>query len=175
MGGIAGSFRGPDPAAAADAPAGRGGSARCGGGRRFGLRVAAPSADFLVGAVKIGLSAASVGSAIICRARSAGRAFEIMLTGRGVDAREALEIGLVSPIAERRLERAVDIARAIAANSPYAVKHSKQLMWKNLDAPSLDAALELENHVQVVALTTDDFREGATAFALKRAPRFTGG
>jgi enoyl-CoA hydratase len=47
-------------------------------------------------------------------------------------------------------------------------------MWANLEAPSLEAAVELENHVQTVALLTEDFREGALAFAEKRVPRFSG-
>jgi enoyl-CoA hydratase len=68
----------------------------------------------------------------------------------------------------------MEAARMIAANSPYSVKHTKQVMWANLDAPSLAAALELENHVQVVGLLTQDFAEAASAFAEKRPPQFTG-
>ena len=141
------------------------------------VRITDPSATFLVGAVKIGLSAGECGiSYHLPRLVGAGRAFEIMLTGRPVDATEALSIGLSSRIVDgpKLLEEALATAAAIAQNSPYAVKHTKQLMWSNLEAASLDAAVELENHVQVVALVTQDFREGATAFAEKRPPRFTG-
>jgi enoyl-CoA hydratase len=152
-------------------------------GAGFGLALAAdvrfcaPSTRFLVGAVKIGLSAAECGiSYHLPRIVGAGRAFEIMLTGRAVAGAEALAIGLVSDMveADALLARALDCARAIAENSPYSVKHTKQAMWANLHASSLSAALEFENHVQVVALMTDDFREGAAAFAEKRPPRFTG-
>jgi enoyl-CoA hydratase len=152
-------------------------------GAGFGLALAAdvrfcaPTTRFLVGAVRIGLSAAECGiSYHLPRLIGIGRAFEIMLTGRSVSGEEALATGLVSDVvdADALLDRALDCARMIAENSPYSVKHTKQAMWANLHASSLSAALELENHVQVVALMTDDFREGAAAFAEKRPPRFTG-
>jgi enoyl-CoA hydratase len=130
------------------------------------VRIAAPSAQFMVGA---GISYH------LPRLIGAGRAFEIMLTGRPVNGEEALAIGLVSHLAEpgSLLDRALEVARTIAANAPYAVKHTKQVMWANLDAP-LQNALELENHVQVLGLLTQDFAEAARAFAEKRAPVFTG-
>ena len=152
-------------------------------GAGFGLALAAdirfctPATRFLVGAVKVGLSAGECGiSYHLPRLIGAGRAFEIMLTGRAVTGEEAAAIGLASDIAEPDavLDRALACARAIAENSPYSVKHTKQVMWSNLHAPSLSAAVELENHVQVVALMTEDFREAAAAFAEKRPPTFTG-
>ncbi|MFT3968382.1 MAG: enoyl-CoA hydratase/isomerase family protein [Sphingobium sp.] len=141
------------------------------------IRIAAADARFLVGAVKVGLSAGECGiSYHLPRLIGAGRAFEIMLTGRPVAAEEALRLGLASDVAapEALLDRALETARAIAANAPYSIKHTKQIMWTNLEAPGLDSAIELENHVQVAALMSGDFREAATAFSEKRPPRFTG-
>ncbi|MCE7797763.1 enoyl-CoA hydratase/isomerase family protein [Sphingobium sufflavum] len=141
------------------------------------IRIGTPSTSFHVGAVKMGLSAGECGiSYHLPRLIGAGRAFEIMLTGRPVPADEALAIGLLTAIApmDDLLKQALQTARSIATNAPYSIKHSKQIMHTNLDAPSLDSALELENHVQVAALLTEDFREAATAFAEKRAPHFTG-
>ena len=141
------------------------------------VRFCAAGTKFLVGAVKVALTAAECGiSYHLPRLIGAGRAFEIMLTGRAVSGEEALAIGLASGLAEPAAlrERALECARAIVQNSPYSVKHTKQVMWKNLDAANLAAAVTLENHVQVVALTTEDFREAAAAFAEKRAPAFTG-
>ena len=141
------------------------------------VRVAGRSADFRIGAVKIGLSAGESGiSYHLPRLIGASRAFEIMLTGRRVDADEASAIGLVSRVVDdvAALPAAIEIAREIATNSPYSVKRTKQIMWANLDAQSLTAAVDLENHVQVVGLMTEDFREAIDAFADKRPPRFRG-
>ncbi|MDT0509350.1 enoyl-CoA hydratase/isomerase family protein [Novosphingobium sp. MMS21-SN21R] len=141
------------------------------------IRVVAPNARFLVGAVKIGLSAGECGiSYHLPRLIGAGRAFEIMLTGRPVGAEEAVAIGLASAAASEGPvnDQAIAMARIVAQNSDYAIKHTKQVMRANLDAPSLAGALELENHVQCVALLTEDFREACTAFEEKRPPLFAG-
>ncbi|WP_062478200.1 enoyl-CoA hydratase/isomerase family protein [Variovorax boronicumulans] len=141
------------------------------------IRVAARSASFHVGAVRIGLTAGECGiSYHLPRLVGASRAFELMLTGRPVPADEAERIGLVAALVddEALLPRALAMAADVLRNSPYATRHTKQLMWANLEAPSLDAALEVENRAQVLALKTEDFREAAAAFAAKREPVFTG-
>lgn len=141
------------------------------------IRIASSTATFHVGAVKIGLSAGECGiSYHLPRIIGAARAFELMLTGRPFDAQEAERIGLVSAVVEpgELLARAKAVAAAIVGNSPYAIKHTKQIMWANLDAQSLDAALELENRTQILAIMTRDFTEATTAFREKRKPVFTG-
>lgn len=141
------------------------------------IRFAAAEAAFHVGAVNIGLTAGECGlSYHLPRLIGAGRAFEIMLTGRPVDAAEALRIGLVADVVARAAlpQRALACARRIAAQAPYASAHTKRLMWQNLDAQSLDAAIELENHAQVLGLMTRDFQEAVQAFAQKRPPVFMG-
>jgi enoyl-CoA hydratase len=87
---------------------------------------------------------------------------------------EALQIGLVADVVpgDQLLERAMACARQVLANSPYSTAHTKRLMWSNLDAGSLDAAIELENHAQVLGLMTQDFAEAALAFVEKRKPIF---
>ncbi|MCE2878619.1 MAG: enoyl-CoA hydratase-related protein [Comamonadaceae bacterium] len=152
-------------------------------GAGFGLalcadvRFASTEATFHVGAVKVGLSAGECGiSYHLPRLIGAGRAFELMLTGRPVDAQEAERIGLVAGITqpENLLSHALACARQILANSPYSTLHTKRVMWSNLDAPGLEAALDLENHVQVLALMTQDFGEAALAFSQKRSPQWCG-
>lgn len=141
------------------------------------IRIATPAAKFLNGAIKIGLSAGESGlSYHLPRLIGAGRAFEVMLTGRAIPADEALSIGLISRIVEpdALLSTALQIAESIAANSPYAIEQTKRLMWRNLEATSLDDALALENHVQTVAMMTEDFHEGVAAFVEKRPPQFKG-
>lgn len=141
------------------------------------IRIAARSASFHIGAVRIGLTAGECGiSYHLPRLIGASRAFELMLTGRPIAAEEAERIGLVSAVSDDAalLERAMAMAGEILRNSPYSVRHTKRLMWANLEAPALDAAIELENRAQVLALLTEDFAEASAAFAEKRAPRFAG-
>lgn len=141
------------------------------------IRFASEQAAFHIGAVRIGITAGECGiSYHLPRLIGAARAFELMLTGRPVAASEALQIGLVADVvpADQLLERALACARQVLAHSPYSSAHSKRLMWSNLDAGSLDAAIELENHAQVLGLMTRDFAEAAQAFVEKRAPVFVG-
>ncbi|NBC38048.1 enoyl-CoA hydratase [Novosphingobium sp. FSY-8] len=141
------------------------------------VRVAGDTAQFLVGAVRLGLSAGECGiSYHLPRLIGAGRAFDIMLTGRPVLADEAAAIGLASRVVadDALLDAALDTARMIAGNAPFSIKHTKQVMWANLEAPSLQAAIELENHVQVTGLLSADFAEACAAFAAKRPPVFRG-
>jgi enoyl-CoA hydratase len=141
------------------------------------IRLASRDAAFHVGAVKVGLSGGECGiSYHLPRLIGAGRAFELMLTGRPVDARQAEQIGLVAAVTEpdELIPRAIDCARQILANSPYSTLHTKRVMWNNLDAPSLEAALDFENHVQVLALMTEDFGEAALAFSQKRPAQWRG-
>lgn len=141
------------------------------------IRIAARSASFQIGSVRIGLTSGECGiSYHLPRLIGASRAFELMLTGRAVSAEEAEKVGLVSCVVddEHLLQRALEMAAEVQRNSPFSIKHTKRLMWANLEAPSLDAALELENHAQVLALLTEDFDEASGAFVEKRPPRFAG-
>lgn len=141
------------------------------------IRVADPTVRFLIGSVKLGLSAGECGiSYHLPQIVGSGRATEIMLTGRPIGADEALRIGLITGLsaAGEVEEMAFGLGRDLLLNSPYAIKHTKQIVRANVVAPSLDAALELENHVQCLALCTSDFAEAATAFVEKRAPAFKG-
>lgn len=140
------------------------------------IRIASPSASFHVAAVKIGLSAGECGiSYHLPRHVGTARAFEVMLTGRAIDAEEAERWGLVSRVvpADELMPAALDTARAIAATSPFGSRMTKQVMWHNADA-DFGAALELENRTQILATLTNDFVEATRAFTEKRPPRFTG-
>jgi len=142
------------------------------------MRIASRAAAFHVGAVRIGLTAGECGiSYHLPRLIGASRAFEVMLTGRPIPAEEAERIGLVSRLVDDAtdlLPQALALAEQVLRNSPYATRHTKQIMWANLDAGGLDAAIELENRAQVLALMTEDFKEASAAFVQKRAPVFGG-
>lgn len=140
------------------------------------VRIAARSARFLIASVRLGLSAGESGmSYFLPRLIGAARAFEIMLTGRPVEAVEAERIGLCARLVDDgvAVDAALAFAREAMANSPFSIAHTKRLMWDNLDAPYA-AAVELENRTQILASLTDDYKEATAAFTEKRPPRFMG-
>jgi enoyl-CoA hydratase/carnithine racemase len=151
-----------------------------GGGLGFALvadiRLASPAARFNAAFVRIGLSAGDVGvSWSLPRVVGLGRAAEIMLTGRFVEAEEAERIGLVNRVvpAEQLLEEAFEVAALIARNSPFGVTLTKRVLNANVDAGSLSQAIELENRGQTLSTRGADFIEALSSFRDKRAPQFT--
>ncbi|MFN2375908.1 MAG: enoyl-CoA hydratase/isomerase family protein [Candidatus Binatia bacterium] len=131
--------------------------AATGGGLALALscdvRYAAPSARFSVAFVKLGLSGCDVGvSYLLPRVVGAGHAYEMSLTGRLLDAEEALRIGLVNRVvaAEKLTGACRALADEICANTDYAVSMTKQVLGCNIDAPTLRTAIELENRTQVL-------------------------
>jgi enoyl-CoA hydratase len=139
------------------------------------VRVAAASARFNVAFVRIGLSGCDIGvSWLLPRLVGASKAFELLLTGRFVDAEEADRIGLVSRVVPdgQVVDAALEIADQIVANSPFGVWMTKEVMWSNLEIGSLHAGIDLENRNQILASLTDDMREAMTAFLEKRPPDF---
>jgi enoyl-CoA hydratase/carnithine racemase len=151
-----------------------------GGGLGFALvadiRIASPAANFNAAFVKIGLSAGDVGvSWSLPRVVGLGRAAEIMLTGRFVDAQEAERIGLVNRVvpAEDLLEEAFAIAEMIARNTPFGVTLTKRVLNANVDAGSLSQAVELENRGQTLATRGEDFLEALNSFRDRRPASFT--
>ena len=137
------------------------------------VRVAGPLARFNVAFVKLGLSGCDVGvSWLLPRVVGLGNASELMLTGRLIDAGEALRIGLVNRIADDPLEAALELARETAANSPFGLRLTKQGLELAMDAPSLEAAVAIENRNQVLASRTEDMAEAVAAFLAKRPAQF---
>ncbi|OWY60285.1 hypothetical protein B7486_69995 [cyanobacterium TDX16] len=81
-------------------------------------------------------------------------------------------MGLLSAVVpdEQLLDVALEKAQLLLANAPLGVVFTKQAMWTNVDAPSLEAALHLENRNQILASQTGDIAEAAAAFMEKRDP-----
>jgi len=138
------------------------------------IRIASSTARFNAAFVRIGLSGCDIGTSwTLPRLVGAGRAHEMMLTGRFVDAEEAARIGLVLEVVdgERLLDRALEEADLIMANSPMGVAMTKEVMWASLEVPQA-AAIDLENRTQVMLGHTDDNTEAMSAFRAKRPPSF---
>ncbi len=156
----------PQPViAAVNGPANGGGLALALGAE---IRIAARSASFNAAFVKVGMSGCDMGvSWLMPRSIGASRSFEILLTGRMVGAEEAERIGLVSTLVDdaELMPRALALAAAIVANDAFAVWMTKRGGWANIEAPSLYAAMELENRTQMLARTTGALGDAAARFA----------
>jgi len=141
------------------------------------IRVAGYGAYFRAAGINNGLTASELGlSYLLPRAIGSSRAFEIMLTGRDVDAEEAERIGLVSRQVpdDRLLETCFDMAERIAAFSRPGVELTKRTLWSGLDAASLEGHMQAEGLGQLfVRLLTGNFEEAVAARAEKRPPVFT--
>lgn len=141
------------------------------------IRVAAPEARFCSQFIKVGIGGCDIGiSYTLPRIVGAGRAFDLLLTARTVDAEEALRIGLVTDVVAGDasvVDRALDLAATICGYSPFGVVMTKEVMWSNLDAPSIESAIHLENRTQILAATGGEVMEAAAAFREKRAPAWS--
>ena len=141
------------------------------------IRVASQGAYFRAAGINNGLTASELGlSYLLPRAIGSSRAFEIMLTGRDIDAEEAERIGLVSRQVpdDQLLETCYDMAERMAAFSRPGVELTKRTLWSGLDAASLEGHMQAEGLGQLfVRLLTGNFEEAVAARAEKRPPAFT--
>ncbi|PEG36705.1 enoyl-CoA hydratase [Mycolicibacterium agri] len=141
------------------------------------IRVAADGAYFRAAGINNGLTASELGlSYLLPKAIGTSRAFEMMLTGRDVDAEEAERIGLVSRTVpgDQLLETCYGMAERIAAFSRPGIELTKRTLWAGLDAASLEGHMQAEGLGQLfVRLLTANFEEAVAARVEKRAPVFT--
>ena len=139
------------------------------------IRLAAASARFNAAFVRIGLSACDIGTSwLLPRLVGAGRAHELMLTGRIFGAEEAARIGLVLEVVpdDVLLERALEEAELVMRNSPMGIHMTKEVMWSALEIPGQQAAIDLENRTQIMVSQTADATEARRAFLEKRPPEY---
>jgi len=149
----------------------------CGGGFAFALasdvRIAGESARMNAAFIKLGLSACDMGcSYFLPRLVGASVAAELMLTGRFIHAPRALAVGLVSEVvADAQLEAAAQpYVDEMLATSPMGLRMTKEGLAMAIDAPSLEAAMAIENRNQVLTSKSPNVAEGMRAFLEKRAP-----
>jgi enoyl-CoA hydratase/carnithine racemase len=155
--------------------------AACGGGFSLLLasdvRIAAPSLRMNAAYIKVGLGGCDMASSyFLPRLVGASLAAELILTGRFIDAERALARGLVSRIvAEDALfDAGMEIANEMLLTAPWGLRLSKQALNLALDAPSLEAAMAVEDRQQVILAATEDHREAMAAFLEKRPPNYAG-
>lgn len=143
---------------------------------QWDIRIAAESAKIAFAFVRRGIVPEALSTWVLPRLIGVSKATDVLLSGRMLSAREALELGLVSrvvPDAEV-LATARTLAEDIATNaSPVAVAITKRLIWSNLTEPDMQRAEETESHAFWWTGTQPDSFEGVRSFLEKRPPRWT--
>lgn len=137
--------------------------------------IAGEGARFGQPEIKVGIIPGAGGTQRLTRTVGKFKAMKILLAGEPVTAREAEAMGLVSEVVpdEGVLDRALALAKAIAAQPPLAARKIKELVLAGADLP-LEAALTLERQAFWLMFDTGDQKEGMQAFIEKRAPAFKG-
>lgn len=139
------------------------------------LVVASESARFGQPEINLGVLPGAGGTQRLTRAVGKAVAMDMILTGRMLSAREALDHGLVARVVPREawLEEAKRVAREIASKGPIAVRLAKEAIDQAFESP-LQAGVELERRSFFLARASEDADEGLKAFLEKRPPEFTG-
>lgn len=138
------------------------------------LIVANKDAKFGIPEVKRGLCAAAGGLMRLPRQISPRIAMELALTGDFMTAQRGYEIGLINRITDGvALDAALELANTINANGPLAVAASKQVMVESREWTEAEMWSK-QNAITMSVFTSEDSREGAAAFAEKRAPNWKG-
>ena len=111
----------------------------------------------------------------ISRLIGAAHANDLLLTGRRIDADEALRMGLVSRVLpdEELMPAVLEVAARMAAFSPYGLEMTKDVIWANLENTSLEAAIEFEDRNQLMMGFTENLPEAIRAFDQRRDPVYT--
>jgi enoyl-CoA hydratase/carnithine racemase len=137
--------------------------------------VASESAEFGQPEILLGIIPGGGGTQRLARVLGKQRAMELVLTGRRIDAQEALELGLVNRVAPgfEWFDTAVELAQLVASRPPLAVRLGKEAVLAADETP-LSAGLEHERRLYELAMATEDRVEGMTAFIEKRRPEFRG-
>jgi enoyl-CoA hydratase len=139
------------------------------------IRIASTNAQLSLPETKLGIIPAYGGTQRLAREIGYGRAFEIMLTGRTVDAHEALGFGLINRVVapQELLSKAEALALEIGSLAPLAIRACLEAVIRGAELPVADGLI-LEATLFASLFATDDVREGTTAFLEKRSPVFKG-
>lgn len=137
--------------------------------------VAAKGAKFGLPEVKRGLAAVGGGLMRLPRQIPQRVAMELALTGDMIGADRAYELGLINEVVEDgdALMAAKALAKRITANAPLSIVATKEIVMESRDWPT-DEMFDRQNTYRDPIFNSNDAKEGATAFAEKRAPKWTG-
>jgi enoyl-CoA hydratase len=140
------------------------------------LRIAGESAEFNATGIVNGLTSTELGASwLLPRLVGAAHSNDMLLTGRKIDAAEALRMGLVSRVLpdNELLPAVLELAGRMSEFSPYGLAMTKDIIWVNLENPSLEAAIEIEDRNQLMLGFTENLPEAIRSFDQKRKPVYT--
>lgn len=139
------------------------------------LRIASPNAKIALNETSLAIIPGGGGTVRLPRLIGRGRAKDMILTARWVEAEEALDIGLINRIAPKGklMETAIEVAEQIIRNGPIAITQAKYVINRGLEM-TLEEALQLESDAYEVTIPTKDRVEALEAFKEKRKPQFKG-
>jgi len=144
----------------------------CGLATLCDFTLAVPEAKFGYTEVRIGFLPALV-SVFLTRQIAEKHASDLLLTGRIIDAAEALRMGLITEVvaADKLMARARELAATLAANSPESLARTKRLL-RSYGAAEIEREIELALQENAAIRQTADFREGVASFLEKRPPKW---
>ena len=140
------------------------------------IRLAADGAELNATGIVNGLTSTEMGASwLLPRLIGAAHSNDLLLTGRVVGADEAYRMGLVSRVldADDLLPTAIEMAARMCRHSIYGLSMTKDVLWANLENPSLEAAIELEDRNQLMLGFTANLPEAMRAFAEDRDPVYS--
>ncbi len=140
----------------------------------FDVILASERARFGMLFIKMGLVPELASTHFLVKRVGFGRASELCLSGRLVDAEEALQIGLIDRVLphDALVDEAVGVASAIAKNPDRQLRMTKELLTRNASATDLDAVQQLESSLLRECWSTPEHAEAVRAFREKRPPKF---
>jgi len=140
------------------------------------MRLAAVGATFNATGIVNGLTSTELAASwLLPRLVGAAHSNDMLLTGRRIDADEAFRMGLVSRVLpdDDLLPETLAIAARMCEFSPYGLAMTKDILWVNLENPSLEAAIEIEDRNQLMLGFTENLQEAIRAFDAGRDPVYT--
>ena len=138
--------------------------------------IASERAVFALPEPRVGLAALAGGLNRLPREIGPKRALGMILTGRHVSAKEAMELGFVTTVVphDELMDQAHNWARQICECSPLSVRASKDVVYRSLDTAALQDSIGVRYDSVAAMLASEDFIEGPKAFAEKRKPNWKG-
>ncbi|RMD93266.1 MAG: enoyl-CoA hydratase [Calditrichaeota bacterium] len=139
------------------------------------MRIASENAKLGQPEVNLGIIPGNGGTQRLPRLVGKGRALELILTGKMIDAQEAYRIGLVNRVVpqDQLIATAEQILQEIFSKGPVAIKLALEAVTHGLEMP-LEEGIQLESNLFGLCFSTEDMKEGTQAFIEKRKPQFKG-